>query len=94
MHHTDTEGVKDILFIDAVVAHRTSDGSLLVFSRKALHEKSDMTVQAYVFGKQIRTFRLNPSIATLPELDTVLSVIDNTSVLRRTEFKEFSSCLS
>ncbi|KAL3184267.1 hypothetical protein MRX96_032072 [Rhipicephalus microplus] len=38
---------------DAAVTHKTSDGSSLVFSRKALHVKSDMTVQAYVFGKQV-----------------------------------------
>ncbi|KAH8009434.1 hypothetical protein HPB51_017419 [Rhipicephalus microplus] len=82
VHRTDAEGVRDIVFIDAAVTHRTSDGSSLVFNRKALHVKSDMTVQAYVFGKQVGTaaLGLNPSVSTVSELDTMLSVMNSTIV--------------
>ncbi|KAL3206314.1 hypothetical protein MRX96_040137 [Rhipicephalus microplus] len=82
VHRTDAEGVRDIVFIDAAVTHRTSDGSSLVFNRKALHVKSDMTVQAYVFGKQVGTASLgaNSSVSTVSELDTMLSVMSSTSV--------------
>ncbi|KAH7990027.1 hypothetical protein HPB51_026492 [Rhipicephalus microplus] len=82
VHHTDADGVRDIVFIDAAETHRTSDGSSLVFNRKALHVKSDMTVQAYVFGKQVGTaaLGLNPSVSTVSELDTMLSVMNSTSV--------------
>ncbi|KAH8032710.1 hypothetical protein HPB51_001408 [Rhipicephalus microplus] len=82
VHRTDAEGVRNIVFIDAAVTHRTSDGSSLVFNRKALHVKSDMTVQAYVFGKQVGTAALgfNPSVSTVSELDTMLSVMNSTSV--------------
>lgn len=74
VHCTDAKGVRDIVLIDTAVAHRTSVGSSLVFNRKALHVKSDITMQAYVFGKQICTafFGLNPSVATVLELDTML----------------------
>lgn len=43
VHHIDAEGVRDVVFIDAAVAHKTSDRSSVVFNRKALHITSDMT---------------------------------------------------
>lgn len=46
--HLNFAGVRDIVFIDAAVAHRASDRSSVLFNRKALPIKSNMAVQAYI----------------------------------------------
>ncbi|KAL3196549.1 hypothetical protein MRX96_045163 [Rhipicephalus microplus] len=52
-HLINLAGVRDVVFIDAAVAHRTSDGSSVLFNRKALHVKSNMEVQVYILDKLI-----------------------------------------
>ncbi|KAL3246211.1 hypothetical protein MRX96_057840 [Rhipicephalus microplus] len=56
VHRTDAEGVRDIVFIDAADDTQEQATALRWCSiGKALHVKSDMTVQAYVFGKRVGT---------------------------------------
>ncbi|XP_077502979.1 uncharacterized protein LOC144113650 [Amblyomma americanum] len=81
-HLINVAGVRDVVFIDAAVAHRTSDGSSVLFNRKAVHIKSDMTVQVYIFDKLIDPTAVGISpVATSPlEVQTMLKVVDNTDV--------------
>ncbi|KAH7948608.1 hypothetical protein HPB51_028463 [Rhipicephalus microplus] len=45
-HRIDNEGIKDVLFNDAYIQH--SSASSAMFTKKTLHVKRDMFVQAYV----------------------------------------------
>ncbi|KAH8025473.1 hypothetical protein HPB51_008388 [Rhipicephalus microplus] len=76
--------VRDVVFIDTVVAHRTSGGSSVLFNRKALHVKSNMEVQVYILDKLIdsASIGISPFATSALEVESMLKVVDGINVRR------------
>ncbi|KAH8034024.1 hypothetical protein HPB51_019089 [Rhipicephalus microplus] len=83
-HLINLAGVRDVVFIDAAVAHRTSDGSSVLFNRKALHVKSNMEVQVYILDKLIDSAAIgvSPFATSALEVESMLKVVDGIDVCR------------
>ncbi|KAH7938361.1 hypothetical protein HPB49_022801 [Dermacentor silvarum] len=83
-HLINLAGVRDVVFIDAAVAHRASDGSSVLFNRKALHTKSNMEVQVYILDKLIDSAAIgvSPFATSSLEVESMLKVVDGIDVCR------------
>ncbi|KAH6919596.1 hypothetical protein HPB50_029417 [Hyalomma asiaticum] len=84
VHLINLAGVGDVVFIDAAVARRTSDGSSVLFNRKALHVKSNMEVQVYILDKLIDSAAIGVSrfATSALEVESMLKVVDGIDVCR------------